>query len=297
MRRLRRHLRRPRPASIAATIAFFLAASGVGYATVAGSGTFQKENEIGLPGSPDPFNVTTETIRSIAGIGSIEAGCITDDGTVHVGLRNSSGESLQVAMDLGDSLGFESSLPNQAAEVISGIAEDEILQLHAAPADGTKAPQADVTVSVDHTGNCNTTQVAVLNVTTTSSGSGTVAGSGTVQKGALQDLPSSPVTVRSITGVGAVRVACNAGEPVVGISNTSGETLRVFRGHPVIFSSLELNDDQSQFLPIDATTMWGLYLFPANGSKRPQADVTISVDDTNNCATSQVSVLDVTTEQ
>jgi hypothetical protein len=302
MRRLRGHLRRPRPSSIVITIAFFLATGGVGYAVI-GSGTLQKENEIGLPGSTNPGVVDAEVIRTIAGVGSIEVFCDTDDDLVYVGVRNKSGEPLQVGIDTGDQLSFHTNLANNSGAFAS-YSNDEILQVHFSPADGTKAPQADVTVSVDNTGDCNTSQVAVINVTTTSSGSGTVAGSGTVQKGALKGLGSLGVLVRSVTGVGEIYARCNNNnpdQPLFDFENTSGEAVRVFAEEVTpssgSFSATDLNNNVGQTYAGNGDTLTKLYVFPADGSKTPQADITVSIADTNDCTDSAVSVLSVTTQE
>jgi hypothetical protein len=281
-------VRRLRPSSLAATLAVFLALGGGAYA-VTGSGTFQKENEIGI-------ETDGELIRAIAGVGTLESDCTGGDPDLT--FTNTSGEGLNMWVDTGDTLDVTDGIGNNV-EVGVPVASDgdDYVQIHLFPGDGSKAPQADVAVSVRDPDDCATTQVAVLNLTTTSSGSGSVEGSGTVQKGSLEDLPSTPTTVRSIKGVGSVQASCNSGEPVVGVSNTSGETLRVFRDEANGFAPLEIANNASPFFPIDGDTGWRLHLFPANGSKTPQADVTVSVHDTDNCATSQVSVLNVTTQQ
>jgi hypothetical protein len=277
-----------------ATIAFFLAVGGVGYA-VTGSGTFQKENEIGIVQAP-----SVETVRTIAGTGQINARC--EDGQVFVQFKNASGEELQARVDTGDTQIVDDSIPNNfSLDQEATALADEIYQFHVFPADGSKTPQADITVSASFTGSCSNAQVAVLNVTTTSSGSGTVAGSGTLQKGSLEGIPSIPpddyALVRAVTGVGTIKAACVSGNPNLRVQNTSGETLRIFIDRLDAFDTVELNNNGARIDAASQDTVFKYHVFPADGSKRPQADIVVSVDHTGSCATSQVSVLNVTTEQ
>jgi hypothetical protein len=157
--RLRKIIRPPPPGAIVATLALFLALGG-GALAFSGSGTLQKENEIGLPESPAP----AETIREIKGIGDIRADCVGDNPRVL--LHNSSGKTLVVRLDRGPALSWGDAIAD-GGNVDVGIAtQDHLYQYHVAPAGTSKRPQASITVAIDSTVDCNTAQVAVINVTT-----------------------------------------------------------------------------------------------------------------------------------
>jgi hypothetical protein len=157
--RLWRHLRHPRPGSIVATLALFLAAGG-GALAFSGSGTLQKENEIGIEAGPgDPKQV----IRTVAGTGTVEASC--GAGIVTVGTRNRSGKLQLRARTVGNAFDVGGPDPHFTGR-FENYTQDKLVEFHLSPGDGSKAPQASITVSIDYTDNCATTQVAVINVTT-----------------------------------------------------------------------------------------------------------------------------------
>jgi hypothetical protein len=168
---LRKIRRRISPAAVISIIALF-AALGGGYATAfSGSGTLQKENEIGLPSD----GTTYETIRSLTGIGSIQATCSgSNPPSVKVRLRNTSGEALRAFVDEGDGGQNPETLSdagvanntNEAghpANQSNGLGR---LSYHIWPDDGSKRPQANVAVSVYAPSTCSAAQVAVLALNT-----------------------------------------------------------------------------------------------------------------------------------
>ena len=157
---LRDRIRRPRPGAIIATLALFLALGG-GALAFSGSGTLQKENRIGLPESPAP----AEVIRTIKGIGDVRANC-TNTGNPHVLLLNNSGETLVSRLDRGSGLSWSNNIADGSDVNVGITSQDQLWQYHLSPADGSKRPQTTVTVAIDRTGDCNTAQVAVINVTT-----------------------------------------------------------------------------------------------------------------------------------
>jgi hypothetical protein len=128
------------------------------------------------------------------------------------------------------------------------------------------------------------------------------SGSGTVQKGALKDIPESDTTiVRSLTGIGNIYAYCPApGQPSIFFINRSGETLNLY-GYS--------NDDGPSHQTVDAgvdvfldsivtgTNHISVHISPVDGTKRPQADVQISATDTNNCSTSYLTVLALNTQE
>jgi hypothetical protein len=83
----------------------------------------------------------------------------------------------------------------------------------------------------------------------------------------------------------------------VRVQNTSGETLHIFIDKVDDFDTAELNNNGARIDAASADTVFKYHVFPADGTKRPQADIAVSVHHTGNCSTSQVSVLNVTTEQ
>jgi hypothetical protein len=126
------------------------------------------------------------------------------------------------------------------------------------------------------------------------------SGSGTVQKGALLDIPNGAVTVRSLTGIGAIKASCSGGMPSVAFTNTSGETLRVGYIGLGGNNSFDVNgsgDSENLDVEVDNFNTMYVHLSPRDGSKRPQADVQITALDTNDCATSSVAVLATNTEE
>jgi hypothetical protein len=127
------------------------------------------------------------------------------------------------------------------------------------------------------------------------------SGSGTVQKGADLNLPSSPTVVRSLTGIGSIKAQCVTGDVTIFFENTSGKTLNVFGTG--LDENTELADVASgsgnQFVDASVlgTNSINLHISPVNGTKTPQADVQISAKRTNNCTTSYVTVLATNTQE
>jgi hypothetical protein len=160
MRWLSRCLRRPRPGSVVATLALFLALGG-GALAFSGSGTLQKANEIGI--AVGTTGDDAEVIRTVAGTANIEAYC--NGGTVNLGTKNTSGKTQMRSRRFSNEFDVVGPDPNNT-ERFEPYSADELVVFHFSPGNGSKAPQASVTVSIDHTGNCATSRVAVINVST-----------------------------------------------------------------------------------------------------------------------------------
>jgi hypothetical protein len=153
-------------ANVAATLALFLAAGGAWALAFSGSGKLQKAAATGFG---DPF----ENIRTITGVGELQVYC---DGSgyanVVVRLKNESGETLRVfTKEWNGTVGHfdESELADgEEGAGIGGFGQKGLVRYYVFPADGSKRPQADVTVSVpgQTPGDCDTAQVSVLDVTT-----------------------------------------------------------------------------------------------------------------------------------
>jgi hypothetical protein len=125
------------------------------------------------------------------------------------------------------------------------------------------------------------------------------SGSGSLQKGALLNIPNGAVTVRSLTGIGAIQASCSGGSPSVAFKNTSGEDLRAQGigidgpiGINVLNGNAENLDEE-----VDGPNTMYVHLSPLDGTKRPQADVQITANDTNVCANSSVAVLATNTQE
>jgi hypothetical protein len=126
------------------------------------------------------------------------------------------------------------------------------------------------------------------------------SGSGTVQKGALLNIPNGAVTVRSLTGIGAIKASCSGGSPSVALENTSGEQLAVGGVGIDDYIGFGIEDGESENLDpeVDGFNEMNVHISPGDGSKRPQADVQITADDgADTCATSSVAVLATNTEE
>jgi len=144
------------------------------------------------------------------------------------------------------------------------------------------------------------------------------SGSGKLQKATVVGLPSDGTTklVRKVTGVADIRASCaddNPDNPSVRVKNTSGHDLNLFSdkligGSPNVadfehdseFEPGEKTDFPLEPAPAAETNSGSLlrfYLSKTDGTKRRQADISVTVIDTDDCATSQVSVLALTTEQ
>jgi hypothetical protein len=159
-------LKRIRPsigsAHVIALLALF-AALGGGYAVAfSGSGTLQKGAQVDIQtGSFEP-------IRTLTGIGSIEATCTGAD--VAIRFHNASGEDV----DLYSTTFSPGSTVSARSDVGSGVDQDFLtlpegasrLTLQVVPDDGSKAPQATVQVSTLETAACTTARVTVLALNT-----------------------------------------------------------------------------------------------------------------------------------
>jgi hypothetical protein len=125
------------------------------------------------------------------------------------------------------------------------------------------------------------------------------SGSGTVQKGALLNIPNGAVTVRSLTGIGAIQASCSGGMPSVAFENTSGETLRAaligIDGDDAV--NVASGDSENLDPEVNGLNTMYVHISPLDGTKRPQADVQITADDDDNCPTSTVTVLATNTEE
>jgi hypothetical protein len=147
---------------VVSVIALF-AALGGGYATAfSGSGTLQKAKVTGLPDAAGTFT----TVRTLTGIGSIQASCT--GGAVTVRFHNGSGAELISDLDDGaedpvtlDLLNGE----NHDAAAVAG--DDDLFRYHIYPvAPDDKQPQADVSVAAFENGTCSAAEVTVLALNT-----------------------------------------------------------------------------------------------------------------------------------
>jgi hypothetical protein len=135
------------PATVISTIALF-AALGGGYASAfSGSGTLQKGAL-----KPIPTSSSFTQVRSLTGIGSIDARC--DTGSAIIRFKNTSGETINV---------FEEEVDDEnlsGGDNVNGVvnngernlattnnAGEALGIVHLVPDDGTKAPQAELLVS------------------------------------------------------------------------------------------------------------------------------------------------------
>jgi hypothetical protein len=153
------------PATVISTIALFVALGG-GYAMAfSGSGSLQKAAKGG--------GISTtqfETIRTITGIGSLQAKCNEFTGSLLVRVRNTSGEPLRSYMDVIGSDGpngtghFPSAMANNSFDLEGGhqMGSVDTFRYHIWPDDGSKSPQADMTVSSVRHGLCPISGLAVL---------------------------------------------------------------------------------------------------------------------------------------
>jgi hypothetical protein len=148
-------------ANVVATMALF-AALGGGYAVAfSGSGSLQKGSDLGISSN-------RETIRSLTGIGSIQAQCQSDQ--VQVYFENKSGELLTAmgagvtggtVEQYGDNVG-----PGNLLLLFDAGESITTMDLHISPQDGTSRPQASVDITVNETPSCSTSTVRVLAVNT-----------------------------------------------------------------------------------------------------------------------------------
>jgi hypothetical protein len=123
------------------------------------------------------------------------------------------------------------------------------------------------------------------------------SGSGSLQKGALKNIPASLTTVRSLTGVGSIGAYCNPSTDNVYfvLTNNSGETLAIRgegQGHTVASGS-----SSQENISTDSTGQFVGHISPVDGTKAPQVSLQVSVLDTNDCWTSVIDVLALNTQQ
>jgi hypothetical protein len=142
-------------ANLAATLAVFMAL-GAGYASAfSGSGTLQK-------GSLKDIPSTNTLVRSITGIGEIQARCQTND--LRVVLHNASGQDLRVAWTAGSQ--YLNQVVNDGVDHVLSPGADSAFRYHVHPVDGDKRPQADIAVTIDNNSasvsGCSTSQVSAL---------------------------------------------------------------------------------------------------------------------------------------
>lgn len=131
------------------------------------------------------------------------------------------------------------------------------------------------------------------------------SGSGSLQKGSLLGPTSTLTSVRTLTGIGEIGAECTSGALEWKFVNTSGETLDVeeMRGTPgapdVTRDAIELEDtedDDTASATGHSTIRW--HIVPSDGTKSPQADVSVSTDEVaGNCAASRITVLVLNTQQ
>jgi hypothetical protein len=151
---------------------------GGGYSlALSGTGTLQKENEVGL--TPD----AEETIRAIRGIGPLIVQCNTAGGgpgqeTLDLEIVNNSAKTLKAYTDRADSANGVMADPatsfansGSGMPLTGGLAPDQgdegVFRVHVFPSDGSKRPQADVIVGYAvGTNACLDAQVSILNLTT-----------------------------------------------------------------------------------------------------------------------------------
>jgi len=156
-------------ARVVGVLAILLIALGGGYSLAfSGSGTLQKGNKVGFTANVD------EPIRTIGGIGALLGNC-SPGGNMGIRLENSLASKDMVAFtdrfDENDSL-----FPVARVGIADGNTEElqlvnpagtaGVLRVHVFSADGSKRPQAKLTVGVVDAGNCSTSQVSVLDLTT-----------------------------------------------------------------------------------------------------------------------------------
>jgi hypothetical protein len=118
---------------------------------------------------------TPEVIRTIKGVGEIQAReCSVAPPTLtKLSFKNTSGETLKIWVDRAGNVNGVAenpevfTEPNGGTQDITTALETAVRRLHIFPADGSKGPQARVTLS--HQGSattCNDVHLAVLNWST-----------------------------------------------------------------------------------------------------------------------------------
>jgi hypothetical protein len=125
------------------------------------------------------------------------------------------------------------------------------------------------------------------------------SGSGTLQKGS-RFLTGTLTDVRTLTGTGSIKANCASGSPAIRFDNTSGKPMNL-KGTSTdgeLTSEGIASGSSFQFDgDVTGLSTYNLHLSPADGSKAPQLDVQVTAKDTNNCATSYVTVLALNTQQ
>jgi hypothetical protein len=142
------------------------------------------------------------------------------------------------------------------------------------------------------------------------------SGSGTLQKGGKQGITTGTDTIRTVSGVGSVTATCDPDGLGSGpqdlrlrLVNGSGETLSayVYRARtgsgvaadPLTFSIPDAGiiDPVDAALPAEVGEHIRIHVFPADGTKRPQAEILVSANtNSEGCSNDTVHVLDLTTE-
>jgi hypothetical protein len=156
-------------ARVVGALAIMLIALGGGYSLAfSGSGKLQKGNKVGFTANVD------EPIRTIGGIGPLLGNC-APAGNMSIRLGNSiAGKHLVTFTDRFDETDSTFVAPSTTGIPISTVGELEeigpgtagVLRVHVLPTLGSKRPQAKLTVGVVNTGNCSTSQVSVIDLTT-----------------------------------------------------------------------------------------------------------------------------------
>ena len=124
-------------------------------------------------------------------------------------------------------------------------------------------------------------------------------GSGTLQKGAADSLPTTFTDVRSLIGFGVVQARCTGEEVAVRIRNTSSHAI-AFVGQNLngnVFSNGAQPGD-AQVFPVGEGGLLRLHLSRVNtpGSKA-QVDLTVNADAVDACEFSHARVLALNTQQ
>lgn len=130
------------------------------------------------------------------------------------------------------------------------------------------------------------------------------SGSGSLQKGAWVGPPTvGQVTVRSLTGIGALNASCTEGGiDTVNLQLTNGS------GEPLSFrwgdtqgndggNFVQPNEQEAIEPLVGGQSNLRLHIFPTDGTKRPQASLDINVGGGDDCPEKHVTVLALNTEQ
>lgn len=124
------------------------------------------------------------------------------------------------------------------------------------------------------------------------------SGSGTLQKGSLRNIPAQNKVVRELTGIGSIMARCQPNDLRVVFRNQSGETLQMGLVTGSQFLPEPIPHGMDGTVSPAADSHFRYHIYPVDGDKRPQADISVTIfDDAEDCATSQVSVLALNTEE